>query len=148
MANCSRARAFSLLASSLLALCLGTNADADQTGHTLMRYPILSDNTIVFVAHDNLWSVPRTGGTAWRLTADEGRDVMPRFSPDGLFYNNVSQSFQKPSRMCSSIERCRHCSMSIAWACSRSAMKSPASFAPVSFPNTTASNSSLNNTLR
>jgi tricorn protease len=48
-----------------------------------MRYPTLSGNTIVFIAHDNLWSVPRTGGTASRLTADEGRDVMPRFSPDG-----------------------------------------------------------------
>src|SRR6478672_1826301 len=53
------------------------------TGHTFMRYPTLSGNTIVFVAHDNLWSVPRTGGTASRLTADDGRDVMPRFSPDG-----------------------------------------------------------------
>jgi tricorn protease len=64
-------------------LCAGAAAHADQSGHTLMRYPTLSSNTIVFIAHDNLWSVPRTGGTASRLTADEGRDVMPRFSPDG-----------------------------------------------------------------
>ena len=56
---------------------------AASEGHTLTRYPTLSGNSIVFVAHDNLWSVPRTGGTASRLTADEGRDVMPRFSPDG-----------------------------------------------------------------
>ncbi|MBV8398464.1 MAG: PD40 domain-containing protein, partial [Acetobacteraceae bacterium] len=48
-----------------------------------MRYPTLYGNTIVFVAHDNLWSVARTGGVATRLNADEGRDVMPRFSPDG-----------------------------------------------------------------
>ena len=61
----------------------GGPAQADLPGRTLMRYPTLSGNTIVFVAHDNLWSVPRTGGTASRLTADEGRDVMPRFSPDG-----------------------------------------------------------------
>ena len=67
------------LAASLLAAA----AYADQAGHTLMRYPTLSGNTVVFVAHDNLWSVPRTGGTASRLTADEGRDVMPRFSPNG-----------------------------------------------------------------
>jgi len=67
----------------LLALALAFAAHADQGGHTLMRYPTLSGNTIVFIAHDNLWSVPRTGGTASRLTADEGRDVMPRFSPDG-----------------------------------------------------------------
>jgi tricorn protease len=71
------------LSAGLVALFLDAAAHADQTGHTLMRYPTLSGNTIVFVAHDNLWSVPRTGGTASRLTADEGRDVMPRFSPDG-----------------------------------------------------------------
>jgi tricorn protease len=56
---------------------------AISAGRTFMRYPTLSGNTIVFVAHDNLWSVPRTGGIASRLTAEEGRDVMPRFSPDG-----------------------------------------------------------------
>ena len=67
----------------LAAALLAVTAHADPDGRTLMRYPTLSGNTVVFVAHDNLWSVPRTGGTASRLTADEGRDVMPRFSPDG-----------------------------------------------------------------
>ncbi|MBV8806573.1 MAG: PD40 domain-containing protein, partial [Sinobacteraceae bacterium] len=56
---------------------------AEAPGRTLMRYPTLYGNTIVFIAHDNLWSVARTGGVATRLNADEGRDVMPRFSPDG-----------------------------------------------------------------
>src|SRR5882757_5434714 len=56
---------------------------AEVAGRTLMRYPTLYGNTVVFVAHDNLWSVPRTGGAAARLTADTGRDVTPRFSPDG-----------------------------------------------------------------
>ncbi len=58
-------------------------AQAQSPGHTLMRYPTLSGDTIVFVAHENLWSVPRGGGVASRLTADEGQDLMPRFSPDG-----------------------------------------------------------------
>ena len=71
------------LALGLAAVCLGTTVRAESDSHTLMRYPTLSGNTIVFVAHDNLWSVPRAGGTASRLTADEGRDVMPRYSPDG-----------------------------------------------------------------
>lgn len=65
----------------LAAVLLAVTAHADPDGRTLMRYPTLSGNTVVFVAHDNLWSVPRTGGTASRLTADAGRDVMPRFSP-------------------------------------------------------------------
>jgi len=56
---------------------------AEPSGRTFMRYPTLYGNTIVFAAHDNLWSVPRSGGAATRLTADEGRDVTPRFSPDG-----------------------------------------------------------------
>ena len=71
------------IAALLGLVCLGTAAQAQTAARTLMRYPTLSGNTIVFVAHDNLWSVPRSGGTATRLTADTGRDVMPRFSPDG-----------------------------------------------------------------
>src|SRR5438132_9667242 len=67
-----------------LALAVTVAAQAAESpGRTLMRFPTLYGNTIVFVAHDNLWSVARTGGAAARLTADEGRDVMPRFSPDG-----------------------------------------------------------------
>lgn len=56
---------------------------AESPGRTFMRFPTLYGNTIVFSAHDNLWSVPRAGGAASRLTADAGRDIMPRFSPDG-----------------------------------------------------------------
>ncbi len=48
-----------------------------------MRFPTLHGNTIVFEAHGNLWEVSRSGGTAHRLTADPGYDLMPRFSPDG-----------------------------------------------------------------
>jgi tricorn protease len=58
-------------------------AQAQQADHTLMRYPTLHGDTIVFVAHGNLWSVPRAGGVASRLTTDPGSDVLPRFSPDG-----------------------------------------------------------------
>ena len=52
-------------------------------GPTLMRFPTLNGNTVVFEAHGNLWSVARLGGTASRLTTDPGYDLMPRFSPDG-----------------------------------------------------------------
>src|SRR5882762_1657343 len=79
----SYSRAIDRLALGLLVVCFCTAARAEPSGHTLMRYPTLHGNAIVFAAHDNLWSVPRNGGTAARLTADAGRDVMPRFSPDG-----------------------------------------------------------------
>jgi tricorn protease len=67
----------------LLGAVAAAAAQAQQSDHTLMRYPTLHGDTIVFVAHDNLWSVPRTGGVASRLTTDPGSDVLPRFSPDG-----------------------------------------------------------------
>src|ERR1700733_13613449 len=62
---------------------LAVTARAESSGRALMRFPTLYGNTVVFVAHENLWSVPRTGVTPARLPADPGRDVMPRFSPDG-----------------------------------------------------------------
>ena len=49
----------------------------------LCRFPTLHNNTIVFESAGNLWKVSRSGGTADRLTTDNGYDLMPRFSPDG-----------------------------------------------------------------
>ncbi len=68
-----------LFAAGLAAFAQSSVADE----HTLMRFPTLYRNTIVFEAHGNLWQVPRWGGMASRLTADPGYDLMPRFSPDG-----------------------------------------------------------------
>ncbi len=65
------------------AACFAT-ARADD-GSTLMRYPTLHGKLVAFEAHGNLWEVSRDGGTAWRLTAEPGYELMPRFSPDGLW---------------------------------------------------------------
>ncbi|HTQ12702.1 MAG TPA: PDZ domain-containing protein [Rhizomicrobium sp.] len=66
-----------------LSAALAMAGTAHATDRTFMRFPALHGNTIVFEAHGNLWSVGRNGGTARRLTADPGYDLMPRFSPDG-----------------------------------------------------------------
>ena len=66
----------------ILALLLLAAGNA-QAGSTLMRYPTLHGDSVVFEAHGNLWEVNRAGGTAHRLTTDPGFDIMPRFSPDG-----------------------------------------------------------------
>jgi tricorn protease len=47
------------------------------------RYPTLHDDTVAFVAEDDIWSVPLAGGVARRLTSSPGRLERPRFSPDG-----------------------------------------------------------------
>ncbi|MCQ8277450.1 S41 family peptidase [Acetobacteraceae bacterium KSS8] len=63
---------------------------------TLMRYPNTQGGRIVFVADGNLWTVPYAGGTATRLTADDGQDLLPRFSPDGkwIAYTATDQGNQ------------------------------------------------------
>ncbi|MGB8842024.1 MAG: S41 family peptidase [Aliidongia sp.] len=65
----------------LLVLLVARPAVADDT--SLMRFPTLHGDKIVFESHGTLWSVDRTGGTAVRLTAEPGFELMPRFSPDG-----------------------------------------------------------------
>jgi tricorn protease len=48
-----------------------------------LRFPHLRGDTLVFVAEDDVWTAPVTGGRAWRLTADEVPAGNPRLSPDG-----------------------------------------------------------------
>lgn len=49
----------------------------------LLRQPDVSGGTIVFVYGGDLWTVPRAGGVASRLTTHEGIERFPKFSPDG-----------------------------------------------------------------
>src|SRR2546423_3299098 len=49
----------------------------------LFRQPTLSQTHIVFVFAGDLWIVPRTGGSAERLTTGVGVETTPVFSPDG-----------------------------------------------------------------
>ena len=49
----------------------------------LLQKPTLSKTHIVFVYADDLWSVPRDGGDATRLTSGAGTETDPAFSPDG-----------------------------------------------------------------
>ena len=65
---------------ALLILCL-VHALADEG--RLMRFPDCANGTIVFVYQNDLWSVQETGGRAHRLTAFDGIESNPKFSPDG-----------------------------------------------------------------
>ncbi|MGI5274586.1 S41 family peptidase [Nonomuraea sp. CA-218870] len=48
-----------------------------------LRYPHLSGDLVTFVADDDVWLAPITGGRAWRFTADRTPVSNPRLSPDG-----------------------------------------------------------------
>ena len=49
----------------------------------LLRQPDIQGDRIVFVYAGDLWTVPRAGGTASRLTAHAGVEAFPKLSPDG-----------------------------------------------------------------
>ncbi|MBI4873201.1 MAG: PD40 domain-containing protein [Acidobacteria bacterium] len=49
----------------------------------LLQKPTLNQTHIVFVFAGDLWSVPRAGGDATRLTTAAGVETDPVFSPDG-----------------------------------------------------------------
>ena len=49
----------------------------------LFRQPTMNKTDVVFVYAGDLWKVPRTGGTAERLTSGVGSESSPIFSPDG-----------------------------------------------------------------
>ena len=50
---------------------------------TMLQYPDVSTTHIVFTYANDLWLVPRSGGEARKLASPPGREVFPKFSPDG-----------------------------------------------------------------
>jgi tricorn protease len=72
------------LASAFLVLLAAVPAKtADASAPWLFQAPALSKTHIVFVFAGDLWSVPREGGAAARLTSGPGYESTPVFSPDG-----------------------------------------------------------------
>ena len=72
-----------LLALTLL-LCASASVFAQATQRPLLlQKPALGRTHIVFSYAGDLWSVPREGGDAARLTTGTGVETDPAFSPDG-----------------------------------------------------------------
>jgi tricorn protease len=67
----------------LLLAVLASGMQAADTETRLMRYPDISKSQIVFTYGGDLWTVPREGGAAERLTSHPGLEINPKFSPDG-----------------------------------------------------------------
>ncbi|HUQ65140.1 MAG TPA: PDZ domain-containing protein, partial [Flavitalea sp.] len=49
----------------------------------LFRYPDVSKTQIVFTYANDLWVMPKDGGTASKLSSPAGVEIFPKFSPDG-----------------------------------------------------------------
>ncbi|MBV9963509.1 MAG: PD40 domain-containing protein, partial [Parafilimonas sp.] len=49
----------------------------------LFRYPDVSQTQIVFSYANDLWIIPKDGGTAIKLSSPPGVESYPKFSPDG-----------------------------------------------------------------
>jgi len=49
----------------------------------LLRFPTVSNDTVIFTYAGDLYLVPCKGGVATRITSHEGYEMFPHFSPDG-----------------------------------------------------------------
>jgi len=65
------------------AFCLSVSIDCIAQGTRLLRHPAVSRDSIAFEFAGDLWIVSRIGGQARRLTATQGLEIHPFFSPDG-----------------------------------------------------------------
>jgi len=90
-----------LIAATLaLASVAATAADGDTR---LLRFADVSRTHIAFVYAGDLYLVGRDGGTAQRLTAHEGLELYPKFSPDGTWiafsaeYSGTRQVYVMPA---------------------------------------------------
>ncbi len=59
------------------------NTAAAQIDAGLFRYPDVSATQIVFSYANDLWIMPKDGGTALKLSSPPGVESYPKFSPDG-----------------------------------------------------------------
>ena len=72
-----------LVAASVLATAPVGLSSEIQPDATLLQFPDVSRTHIVFAYANDLWLVPRDGGTAQKVASPPGAEVFPRFSPDG-----------------------------------------------------------------
>ena len=67
----------------LLACMMAAASGFAQIDAGLFRFPDVSKDQIVFTYANDLWVMPKNGGTAVRLSSPAGVEIFPKFSPDG-----------------------------------------------------------------
>jgi tricorn protease len=68
---------------SLLAACLVLTTASFASPPLLLRNPSINRDKVAFVYADDIWTAPRDGGEAERLTVEGSVTAGPYFSPDG-----------------------------------------------------------------
>ena len=79
----NRLRAVRLALALTLAAASNAPAESIFDDARLLRFPDIHEGTIAFTYAGDIFTVDAAGGTARRLTAGEGLELFPRFSPDG-----------------------------------------------------------------
>jgi tricorn protease len=67
----------------IVLLCATLACSQESLEGRLMRFPDVRGNKIVFVYGGDLWLASTGGGAAHRITTHPGRELFPKFSPDG-----------------------------------------------------------------
>ena len=62
---------------------MSVNRSMAQVDAGLFRYPDVSQSQIVFTYANDIWVIPKEGGTAIKLSSPAGVETFPKFSPDG-----------------------------------------------------------------
>ena len=95
MISARRFFAFVVIFVVLGCACL-TAAQEAQEGR-LLRFPDIYKDKIAFMYGGDLWLASSSGGAARRITSHPGRELFPKFSPDGkwvIFRSNMSGKSQ------------------------------------------------------
>jgi len=80
-----------LLALAILACAFCTFIFAQQTEGRLMLFPDIHNDKIAFVYGGDIWLASSSGGEARRVTSHPGRELFPKFSPDGKWLAFTAQ---------------------------------------------------------
>ena len=57
--------------------------DGPVTSPGYLRFPHIANDLVAFVAADDVWLAPVSGGRAWRFTTDQAEAATPRLSSNG-----------------------------------------------------------------
>lgn len=68
---------------SILLVSISAISVAQQIDAGLFRFPDVSKTQIAFTYANDIWIMPKSGGTAQKLSSPSGLEVFPKFSPDG-----------------------------------------------------------------